>query len=49
MTGTVVVRNADWLVAYDSVRDGHVYLRNTDLNTKPQRAAPSLYSPELSI
>lgn len=31
LTGSVVVRNADWLVAYDSVRAGHVYLRNADL------------------
>ena len=31
MSGNVVVRNADWLVAYDSVRAGHVYLRNADL------------------
>ena len=31
MTGTVVVRNADWLVAYDPARAGHVYLRDADL------------------
>ena len=31
MTDTVVVRSADWLVAYDPVRAGHVYLRNADL------------------
>ena len=31
MTDDVVVRNADWLVAYDSARAGHVYLRNADL------------------
>ena len=31
MTGNVVVRNADWLVAYDSARAGHVYLRSADL------------------
>ena len=31
MTGNVVVRNADWLVAYDSTRAGHVYLQNADL------------------
>ena len=31
MTGTRVVRDADWLVAYDAARAGHVYLRNADL------------------
>ena len=31
MTDTVVVRSADWLVAYDAARAGHVYLRNADL------------------
>ena len=31
MTATTVVRNADWLVACDSARSGHVYLRDADL------------------
>ena len=26
-----VIRNADWLIAYDAARTGHVYLRNADL------------------
>ncbi len=28
---TTVLRNADWLVAYDEASDGHVYRRNVDL------------------
>ena len=31
MTDTMVIRNADWLVAYDPVGESHVYLRNADL------------------
>ena len=31
MTAAVVVRNADWLVAFDAARAEHVYLRNADL------------------
>ena len=31
MTAPLVVRNADWLVACDAARGGHVYLRNADL------------------
>ena len=31
MTDTMVIRNADWLVAYDPARESHVYLRNADL------------------
>ena len=31
MTDTMVIRSADWLVAYDPARESHVYLRNANL------------------
>ena len=31
MPGTTLIRNADWIVAYDREADGHAYLRNADV------------------
>ena len=31
MAGTTLIRNADWIVAYDREADGHAYLRNADV------------------
>ena len=31
MAGTTLIRNADWIVAYDRRRDAHAYLRNADV------------------
>ena len=31
MNKTTVIRNIDWLVAYDAERDGHKYIRNGDV------------------
>ena len=31
MAGTTLIRNADWIVAYDATTGGHAYLRHTDV------------------
>ena len=31
MAGKTLIRNADWIVAHDGERDGHVYLRHADV------------------
>ena len=31
MAGKTLIRNADWIVAHDRERDGHVYLRHADV------------------
>ena len=31
MSEAVVIRGADWVVAWDESRDDHVYLRNADV------------------
>ena len=31
MAGATLIKNADWIVAYDRERDGHTYLRHADV------------------